>query len=192
MIKNYLAEVLRNICQSPLYAFINVFSLALGLTCCTIIYLFIRDEKSFDNFYSRNENVYRLNQIQNFTGSDMNNLPLTMPGMGPAMAQEISEVINYTRFFNSEKQLVTKEERKFVLPFLAGLDSTFLEIFDFKVLLGDRNTALDAPKTMVITRATALKFFKSIETAVGSTLTYMGVEHKITAILEKKSGGEEK
>ena len=50
MIKNYLSVAMRNIRQSPLYAFINVFSLAIGLACCTIIYLFIKDEKSQQTF----------------------------------------------------------------------------------------------------------------------------------------------
>jgi putative ABC transport system permease protein len=184
MIKNYLSVVLRNIRQSPLYAVINVFSLAIGLACCIIIYLFIKDETSFDNFHRNSENIYRINQVQNFAGSDVHNVPLTMPGMGPAIVKEFPEVMNYSRLNNREKQLVARGEKQFVLPYLAYVDSTFLEIFDFKVLAGDRSTALDEPHTMMVTESTARKFFTSTEEAMGGTLTYMGVEHKITGVLE--------
>ena len=84
MLKNYLLISLRNIRQSPLYAFINIFSLAIGLTACMVIYLFIRDERSFDAFHAKNESIYRLDEIQNFPGTNLQKVALSMPGMAPA------------------------------------------------------------------------------------------------------------
>lgn len=185
MIRNYLSIVLRHIRHSPLYAFINVFGLAIGLACCIVIYLFIKDEKSFDDFHSKKENIYRLNQVQNFSGAaDTRNLPTSAPGMGPSILNEFPEVVSFTRINNREKQLVVKDEKRFILPHLMYVDSTFLEIFDFELLHGDRRKALDEPNTMVVTKSTALKFFKNPGEAMGNTLTYMNVEHKITGILE--------
>ena len=46
MIKNYLSIALRNIRQNPLFAVINIFSLAIGVAACFVIYLFVSDEKS--------------------------------------------------------------------------------------------------------------------------------------------------
>ncbi|MEX2235771.1 MAG: ABC transporter permease [Cyclobacteriaceae bacterium] len=65
MIKNYLSIALRNIRQNPLYAFINIASLAIGLAACLVIYLFIAGERSFDAFHSKKENIYRLDEVQN-------------------------------------------------------------------------------------------------------------------------------
>ena len=67
MISNYLAIALRNIRQNPLFSLINMFSLAIGLAACLIIYLFIADEKSFDSFHSQRESIYRLDEVQNFS-----------------------------------------------------------------------------------------------------------------------------
>ena len=184
MIKNYLSIAWRNVRQSPLYAFINIFSLAIGLASCLIIYLFIKDERSFDDFHSRKENIYRLDEVQNFPGTNIQKVALTMPGMGPFILKEFPEVVNYTRFMNREKQLVARDEKRFLLPHVALVDSTFLEIFDFKILQGDRSTALDEPYSIMVTEKTALKYFSSAEEAMGGLLTFRNKEFKITGILE--------
>ena len=185
MIKNYLRIAIRNIRQSPLYAFINIFSLAIGLAACIIIYLFIRDERSFDAFHEKKAAIYRLDEVQNFTGTNVQKVALSMPGMGPNLLKEFPEIVNYARFMCRPKQLVIKEEKRFLLPFVATVDSTFLDIFDFKVLMGNRSTALDEPYTMMVTEETALKFFNSIEEAMGNTLTFRDKEYKITGILQE-------
>jgi putative ABC transport system permease protein len=184
MLKNYLLISLRNIRQSPLYAFINIFSLAIGLTACMVIYLFIHDERSFDAFHSKAKNIYRLDEVQNFPGTNLQKVALSMPGMGPAMLKDFPEVANFARFMCRPKQLLIKEEKKFLLPFIATVDSTFLEIFDFEVVQGDRSTALDDPYSIMITETTALKFFSSPSDALGNSLTFRDKEYKVTGILK--------
>lgn len=149
-----------------------------------VIYMFIKDERSFDDFHSKKENIYRLDEVQNFTGTNLQKVALSMPGMGPFLLKEFPEVANYTRFMGRPKQLVVKDDKRFLLPFLATVDSTFLDIFDFEVAQGNRTTALDEPYTMAVTEETALKFFKTTEEAMNSTLNFRDKEYKITAILK--------
>ncbi len=184
MFKNYLSISLRNIRQNPLYASINIFSLAIGLAACVVIYLFIIDERSFDSFHLKNESIYRLDEVQNFPGTNEQKVALNMPGMGPAIQKDFPEVTNYTRFINRGNQLVIKEDKRILIPFIAYVDSTFLEIFDFEVLHGNRLTALDEPYAMMLTEKTALKFFPSVEQALNNTLTWKEKEYKITGILK--------
>jgi putative ABC transport system permease protein len=183
MIKNYALIALRNIRQSPLYAFINIFSLAIGLAACMVIYLFIRDERSFDSFHAKKTSIYRLDEVQNFTGTNVQKVALSMPGMGPSLQKEYPEVENYTRFMCRPKQLLVKEEKRFLLPFIATVDSTFLEIFDFKLIQGDRKTALDEPYMILLTEETALKFFSNLDEAMGNTVTFRDKEYKVNGIL---------
>jgi putative ABC transport system permease protein len=68
MLHNYFIISLRSFRQSTLYALINVFSLAIGLASCLVIYLFISDENSFDKFHSKSAAIYRI-----YTGSDIVN-----------------------------------------------------------------------------------------------------------------------
>lgn len=184
MIKNFFVIALRNIRQSPLYAFINIFSLAIGLASCMIIYLFIKDERSFDSFHAKKNNLYRLDEVQNFTGTNLQKVALSMPGMAPNMANEFPEVVSYARFMGRTKQLVQRDEKQVLLPNLATVDSTFLDLFDFEVLQGDRSTALDEPYSMMVTESTARRFFDSPDVAMGESLKFRDKEFKITGILK--------
>jgi putative ABC transport system permease protein len=184
MLKNYLSITLRNIRQNPLYAFINIFSLSIGLAACIVIYLFIKDERGFDAFHSKSERIYRLDEVQNFTGTNLQKVALSMPGMGPHLRHDFPEVKEYTRFWRHSDRLVKKDDKQLIIESLTAVDSTFLDIFDFKLLAGDRATALDEPSSVLLTRETAAKFFPSPESAVGSTITIVDDEFKITGILE--------
>ncbi|HYC85984.1 MAG TPA: FtsX-like permease family protein [Chryseosolibacter sp.] len=183
MLKNYLLISLRNLRQSPLYAFINVFSLAIGVGACIIIYLFITDERSFDDFHAQKRDMYRLDEVQNFTGTNLQKVALSMPGMGPALAAEFPEVRSYARFWGIGKQLVERNDTRVLIDQLARVDSTFLDLFDYGIMIGDRATALDEPNTIAVTATTAKKFFKNEAEALGGMLQIGTRVFKVTAIL---------
>lgn len=184
MIRNYLSISLRNIRQNPLYSFINMFSLAIGLAACIVIYLFITDELSFDAFHAKNKTIYRLDEVQNFSGTNLQKVALSMPGMGPNMVVDFPGVSSYTRFWNRGKQLIKHGEDQLLLDNVATVDSTFMEIFDYEMLAGDRQTALDEPWAIMLTEETALKFFKTTVDAMGNSITLRDKEYKITGILK--------
>src|SRR5882724_1808367 len=184
MFKNYLSIALRNIRKGPLYAFINIFSLAIGLASCLIIYLFIKDERSFDAFHTKSSGVYRLDEVQNFPGTHEQKVALSMGGMGPFMQADFPEVVMYTRFWNRGQQLIQKNDTRLLIPNVTFVDSTYLDIFDFEVIHGDRTTALDLPFTMMISEKTALKFFKSTDEAMNNTVTWRDKDYKITGIIK--------
>ncbi|MEI9921581.1 MAG: ABC transporter permease [Bacteroidota bacterium] len=183
MIRNYFTIALRNIRQNPLYSFINIFSLAIGLAACMVIYLFIQDEKSFDAFNKKADRIYRVDEVQSFPGTNVQKVALTMPGMALAFKADFPEVENVTRFMNRQKLLVSKGDNRALIPNMAYVDSTFLDIFDFKVLQGDRETALDEPYSMIVSESMAKRFFKSSDEAMGNTLTFGKNEMKITGIM---------
>jgi putative ABC transport system permease protein len=184
MVRNYFAIAIRKIRQSPLYAFINIFSLAIGLAACVVIYLFIRDERSFDSFHAKNPSIYRLDEVQNFTGTNLQKVALTMPGMGPSMVADYPEVVTFTRFWDLGKSLFKLNEKQVLVDLVRATDSTFLDVFDFPFLVGDPATALDEPHTMILTEETALKFFETAEAAVGSSLNVSTEEFKITGVVK--------
>lgn len=184
MLKNYFAIAWRAIRQKPLYSFINIFSLSVGLAACLVIYLFVQDERSFDEFHEKNAAIYRLDEVQNFPGTNEQKVALSMPGMAPAIGREFPEVVTYTRFQNRNKLLMTKGETRMLVQNVAHVDSTYLDIFDFPLLAGDRATALDAPYSMAVTENLALKFFKTTGEALNNTLTFRDKEYTITAILK--------
>lgn len=184
MFKNYLSTAMRNIRKGLLYAFINIFSLAIGLASCLIIYLFIKDERSFDAFHSKNKSIYRLDEVQSFPGTHEQKVALSMGGMGPFMQNDFPEIISYTRFWNRGQELMMKNDTRLLIPNIAFVDSTFLRIFDYEVVRGDRSTSLDKPFSTMLSEKTALKFFKSIDEAMNNTINWRDKEYKIVGIIK--------
>jgi putative ABC transport system permease protein len=184
MLKNYFSIAIRNIRQNPLYAVINIFSLAIGLAACLVIFLFIADESSFDAFHLKKDNIYRLDEVQSFTGTNVQKVALSMGGMGPTLAAEFPEVKSFTRFWNHGKQLLEKDDAKFLINNVAMVDSTFLQIFDFPLLQGEKGSALNEPYSIVISERTANKFFKNKAEALGQTLVLQNDNYKITGVLK--------
>jgi putative ABC transport system permease protein len=148
------------------------------------IYLFVADELSFDSWHSKKEHIYRLDEVQNFTGTKEQKVALSMAGMGPAMLRDFPEVTSYTRYWSAGKRLFIKDENKNTIDKIFRVDSTFLEIFDFTLLAGDKLTALDEPNSVMLTEETALKFFENVNDAPGNTIKMGDDLLKITGILD--------
>lgn len=183
MLRNYLFIAFRNLSKNRFHSSINILSLAIGIASCLVIYLFISQERLFDGQHSKSNNLYRLCEVQSFTGTNTQNVALSMSGMGPSMLKDFPEVTSYTRYWGSGKRLWSKGDNRLMIDMAARVDSTFLDMFDFPLINGDRETALDEPKSIVISRETAHKFFGSVD-VVGETLETLGQELKITAVME--------
>lgn len=184
MLANYLRIALRNIRLSPVYALINIFSLAIGLASCVVIYLFIADERSFDAWHTNRDRIYRVDEVQNFTGTNRQKVALTGGPFGPVMIAEFPEIEKYTRFWGGAKRVMKLGEKQILVDQVATVDSAFLSMFDFQLLHGDRATVLDEPNTMVLTEETARKFFDDPAEAVGKSISKRGREFKITGIAQ--------
>ncbi len=183
MLWNYLTIALRNTRKQALFSTINVLSLAFGIAACLIIYLFIQEERSFDAFHSQKDNIYRLDEIQSFPGTNTQKVALSMPGMAPNMAKDYPQIQNYARFWGRGRSLFHKDDQRLVIEKTVAVDSTFLEIFDFKMIAGDRATALDEPYSIVLTEESAEKFFGK-ENPIGQNLRRDTTLYKVTGVLE--------
>ena len=60
MIKNYLKIAFRSLWRSKTHSLINILGLGLGIACCILIVLYVKDEWTFDNFHSKTDRIYRV------------------------------------------------------------------------------------------------------------------------------------
>jgi putative ABC transport system permease protein len=183
MFRNYLKVALRNSWKNKLVTFINLFSLAFGIAACLVIYLFIDDERSFDEFHHKKENIYRLNEVQSFPGTNTQHVALSMPGMGPNIHKDYPEVRQYTRFWGRGRRLYEKGDRRYLVEKTAAVDSTFFDLFDFELISGNTATALDEPNSLILTESIAQRFFGE-EDPVGQSLELQGDPFQITGLMK--------
>ncbi len=150
MIRNYLKIAWRNLLKNKVYTFINIGGLAVGMAACLVIMLFVTYEKSFDNMHSKN--IVRLNEVQQFEGMvKPQNVALSMYPMGPTLKAEFPEVKNFTRVIQSNKMELRYKENKIFLPTVMYVDSTFMQLFEFELLQGDRDKILENINSIVLT-----------------------------------------
>ena len=142
MLWNYLKIGFRNSWKNKLFSSINILSLAFGIAACILIFLFIRDERSFDAFHEKKEVIYRLTEVQSFPGTNTQNVALSMPGMGPNLVKDYPVIQNFTRFWGRGRRLFEKGDTRMMIEQTVAVDSTFLDIFDFQLVSGDRTQAL--------------------------------------------------
>ena len=181
MYKNYLKSSWRNLMKHKGFSAINISSLAIGLAACVIIFLFVKDERSFDAWHTKN--IYRLCEVQSFTGTNTQKVALSMPGMGPTMTDDFPEIEEYTRFWNWGDQLVELENENIMIENVVGVDSGFFEIFDYPLISGDPSEVVDEPYDGVISETTAIKLFGDTD-VIGKTFVIDGDQCIVRGVMK--------
>ncbi|MEP1035138.1 ABC transporter permease [Ekhidna sp.] len=181
MLRNYLKSSIRNLLKYKSFSSINIFSLTIGMAACMVIFLFIRDEKSFDAFHEKN--MYRLCEIQSFPGTNTQKVALSMPGMGPTMTDQFPEIERYTRFWSWGSQVIRRDDKSLIAERVVGVDSTFFEMFNFNLIHGDRREVIGGPLDAVISKDIALRLFDNID-VVGERFDVDDNEYVVRGVME--------
>ncbi len=170
MFRNYFKVTFRNLVRHKGYAALNIAGFAAGIAVCIVILLFVSFERSFDNFQP--DDLYRLNEVQAFPGMlASQEVALSMSPMGPALKDEFPEIKNFTRVSWFRNYMVYSGSKKAYLGQSFLVDSTFLQMFNFKMIEGNRATALMKPNQAVLTRSAARKIFGD-EDPLNKMITY--------------------
>jgi putative ABC transport system permease protein len=158
MIKNLITNFIRNLRRRSGYIILNISGLAIGLTSFLFISLYVLNELSYDKFHSNFENIYRIKIIGQMAGSELDQA-ITAAPMAQAMLKDYPEVLKATRVRGMGDWLIKNGDRKFNEDGVLFADSTFFDIFSFKMIKGDPQTALARPRSMVLTEEYANKYF---------------------------------
>lgn len=181
MLKNYLTITLRTLRRHKGYALINVSGLAVGMACCLLVILFVRDEQSFDRFHEKADRTFQVTIEKQFSG---------MRGFSGLKEDVIADVVStlpgvaqITSLQRKGRVVVQRGEQLDYEDNLIMADSVFLDVFTFPLQRGNPATALSQPYTVVLTPAIAVKYFGN-EDPIGQTLQVEGTdEYEVTGIL---------
>lgn len=158
MLRNYLVVAWRNLVRQKIYSAINIAGLAIGMTCCLLLLLFVRDELSYDSFHQKAERIYRVTWSQEY-GDRTSQMAAVPAVLGPTLKDYFPEVIQVGRFITSSNPVVSYGDKQFFEKRFLFADPAVFELFDFKFVEGNPSTALSEPYSLVLTQQTARKYF---------------------------------
>jgi putative ABC transport system permease protein len=168
MFKNYLKIAFRSLWRSKAHSLINIAGLSLGIACCILIVLFVKDEWTFDAFHSKADRIFRV-WAQEDWGENQVFFYTTSPfPMGPTLKENFPEVEYHVRINSLRPQLKVGDDQFTERVTFAGQD--FFEVFDFKIIAGDRQQALRDQSNVVLTQRMAQKYFGE-EDPLGKTIS---------------------
>jgi putative ABC transport system permease protein len=183
MLQNYLHVALRLMRRNKVFSFINVFGLATGIAFCMLIFLFVKEEYSFDAFHEKADRIYRLEltNTHQLAKYKKENKGLTNPKsgefsstwihlplpLGPALKREIPEIQAFLRL--KESGAVVSNGKESFREGIHYTDAEFFKIFSFELLQGRKENVLASPNSIVITDKMATKYFGK-QNPVGQTL----------------------
>jgi putative ABC transport system permease protein len=173
MLKNYFLIAWRNLWQHRILSAIKILGLSLGLMVCVLIFLFTKDELSYDRFHENSNNIYRI--IQHFEiGKERNQtIGTTNAILGQTFQKEIPGIGACTHV--NGNQVTIKTERGVFNEFPLFVDDNFYSVFSYSLLAGNREKVLRDPYSIVISEEMAGKYFpdeisKGTDALIGKTL----------------------
>ncbi|RIJ33987.1 ABC transporter permease [Pontibacter oryzae] len=184
MLQSYFKIAIRNLLRNKVYTAINITGLAIGVAACMLIFLYVKDELSYESNFSKADRIVRVAGNIVFDGHK-DAFAVTAPPMLSAV-REFANVAHATQLANTDKQTIWHKGQVFTEENLLFADSAFFSVFDYELLAGPPATALDAPRKIVLTEKLAQKYFGSVEAAMGQTLKLSRDSYVITGVYRDK------
>src|SRR6266487_1865765 len=160
MIRNYLKIAFRNLTKYKFISFINLFGLAVGLTCCLLITTYILNELSYDRYNKNAENIYRVTRdFNNEDGVVSLRLSTISPPFGYYLPNDFPEIQKMTRLLDNGITPLRYKDKLINEQNVFFADENLFDVFTIKVLQGNPKTALSGPFSVMLTEETAKKYF---------------------------------
>jgi len=156
MFKTYFKLAYRNIIKDKAYSIINITGLAIGLASSILILLWVQNELSYDKFHKNAGQIYRVASDFGDSKSAANSA-----GMPAGLQAQIPVVKNTVRLGQSSSILLETGNKKFNEKRAIYADASFMDMFSYPLVNGDRATALKQPDAILITQEMATKYFGS-------------------------------
>lgn len=183
MFKSYFTIALRVIQRNKFYSFLNLSGLSLGLSAAILIFLYVRDEYSFDKYHKDHDRIYRV--VTDFKlGDRIIHRPLAPAFMANYMEETIPEIDHTGRLMGgSFSSVVDLGEKQVQIKNATYATSDMLSIFTIPFIKGNPKGALDDPKTVVISESMAAHLFPE-EEALGKIVVFNGDNFIIKGIFK--------
>jgi putative ABC transport system permease protein len=177
MFKSYLKIAIRNLQKQKGFAFVNIFGLAAGIACFSLLILFVTNELSFDRFHRNAANIYRLYTVWDPSLMDAGNTMLytdysnfANQPIGTAMKQDLPDVEDVVRLRLPWGESLVRSENKVIRAEVGFTDGSLFSVFDFPLKSGTKAGALKGMNDIVLTESRAKQLFGNSDNVVGKAV----------------------
>lgn len=162
---------------------INLSGLIAAFTAAILILVYIINETSFDKFHDHGDRIYRLNSI--ITMADGQELKAaTTSGKLPAvLMRQLPEIEYISRYYNWGSHEVVANGNRYSSELIYWVDTSFLDIFSFKMKESEAKNCLKEPNSIVLTSSAARRLFGNMD-PINKTLLIDGTGYQVTGLME--------
>ncbi len=182
MISNYLKICMRNFRKNKGYSFINISGLAIGMACCTLIFLYVNHELGYDKYHADADRLYRIVMNIKMGVSDFGIINTSGP-LVPTLREKYPEVETAARISTGFRVLVDRDNSLFYENRFFYAEKDIFDILRINFIKGNPETAITRKNTMVITVDMADKYFKN-EDPLGKIININRTDFEITGIIQ--------
>ncbi len=179
MKKNYLVTAFRVLLREKKYTFLNVLGLTLGVVVCLMIGIWLQRELTFDKFHPDSGDIYRVANTFKSESESFSQAP-SGPALGAQLPKQLTSISSACRFFR-EGFKVTIDKEQYVEPTCGAADPNFFNFFGFDLIKGQPDNVLVTADKVVLTENLAIKYFGSVDDALGKSLIIDGVAPMIVS-----------
>jgi len=183
MIRNYLKIAFRNLWKSKGYSALNIFGLAIGITCAALIFLWVEDEVSYNTEFADSDLIYTIPSNQKYDGQWRTFTQATPGPLAADLKKSVPGIEHTAKTWRSDFLLNVKD--KSINKSGWYVDPEYLDIFELDFLEGSANNALTNVKSIVITRTMADQLFGKNVHALGQNIKLNNAEYfKVTGVVK--------
>ena len=185
MLKNYIKITFRNLTKHKGYSFINIAGLSIGIGLCLLILIFVKHQLSYDTFHEHADRIVRVSMVD-----EEGAIAVTPSMVAPTLGFIAPEIEKWIRLYEPTRYspvIISTENEKFQEESFLYADSSFFDLFSFKVIAGNPETALQKPRSLILTESKALMLFGTtnvIGNTVNAKIFNTVYDFEVTAVLE--------
>jgi len=183
MLKNYIKTALRNISKQKGYSLINILGLAIGMSSCLLILMYVQHELSYDRYHEHADRIYRVAGSYRMGGRDFETATVGAP-VAKALLEDYFEVEEAVRFRDRGSFVIRYGNNSFKERNIVFTDPSFFRMFNISLSKGNPEAALSDPHTLVLNDKTAEKYF-GLENPIGKVLKLDNRDdYQVTGVFE--------
>ena len=182
MIRNFLLTAYRNFTRNKIYTFINILGLAIGMSVCIMLLLWVQNELSYDKFHENKDQIYSLIQEGIWNDGETYGNRTIPYRLAPLMHEIYPEVKNHVRLRTYQSMMMQIDDKTFYENNMLLTEPALFEMFSFELVKGDLETAFKDIHNLILTEETARKYFGN-QDPIGKVIRYNNqVDFTVTGI----------